>query len=58
MPGPRPILIVDDDDTLRQLLVEQLQLEGEFEPIQAVSVADAKRNLTPRERVSMQFCST
>ncbi|WP_122049516.1 response regulator transcription factor [Asaia bogorensis] len=45
MPGPRPVLIVDDDDTLRQLLVEQLKLEGEFEPIQAVSVADAKEKL-------------
>lgn len=42
MPGPRPILIVDDDDTLRRLLVEQLKLEGEFEPIQAVSVAEAR----------------
>lgn len=45
MPGPRPVLIVDDDDTLRQLLVEQLKLEGEFDPIQAISVADAKAKL-------------
>ncbi|WP_025885980.1 response regulator transcription factor [Asaia prunellae] len=45
MPGPRPVLIVDDDDTLRQLLVEQLKLEGEFEPIQAASVAEAKEKL-------------
>jgi len=45
MAGPRPVLIIDDDDTLRQLLVEQLQIEGEFEPIQAVSVADAKAKL-------------
>ncbi|GAB6854547.1 response regulator transcription factor [Asaia astilbis] len=45
MPGPRPILIVDDDDTLRQLLVEQLKLEGEFDPIEAASVAEAKEKL-------------
>lgn len=45
MAGPRPVLIVDDDDTLRQLLVEQLQIEGEFEPVEAVSVADARDKL-------------
>ena len=52
MAGPRPVLIVDDDDTLRRLLVEQLQIEGEFEPIEAVSVADARTKLAaPGARV-------
>jgi len=41
MAGSRPVLIVDDDETLRKLLVEQLQLEHEFEPVEASSVAQA-----------------
>ncbi|AQS85583.1 MAG: response regulator transcription factor [Acetobacter aceti] len=41
MSGARPILIVDDDQTLRQMLVEQLQVEGEFQAVEADSVAAA-----------------
>ncbi|MFT8718822.1 response regulator transcription factor [Acetobacter sp.] len=41
MSGARPILIVDDDQTLRQMLVEQLQVDGEFEAVEADSVASA-----------------
>ncbi|MCH4091483.1 response regulator transcription factor [Acetobacter sp.] len=41
MSGARPILIVDDDQTLRQMLVEQLQVEGEFQSVEADSVAAA-----------------
>ncbi|MBO1359058.1 MULTISPECIES: response regulator transcription factor [Acetobacter] len=41
MSGARPVLIVDDDQTLRQMLVEQLQVEGEFQPVEAASVAEA-----------------
>lgn len=41
MSGARPILIVDDDQTLRQMLVEQLQVEGEFQAVEADSVAVA-----------------
>ncbi|GAJ27730.1 response regulator transcription factor [Acidomonas methanolica] len=52
MAGPRPVLIVDDDDTLRRLLAEQLQIEGEFEPVEAVSVVDARAKLSgPGPRV-------
>ncbi|WP_099348088.1 response regulator transcription factor [Acetobacter aceti] len=40
MSGARPILIVDDDQTLRQMLVE-LQVEGEFQAVEADSVAAA-----------------
>ena len=45
MAGPRPILVVDDDDTLRQLLAEQLQHGGELETIEATSVATARELL-------------
>ena len=41
MSGARPILIVDDDQTLRQMLVEQLQVEGKFQAVEADSVAAA-----------------
>jgi DNA-binding response OmpR family regulator len=43
MAGERPILIVDDDQALREALVEQLQLEGEFSVEQADSIAVAAR---------------
>ncbi len=42
MTGARPILIVDDDTTLRTTLVEQLQLDREFMAGQAGSVAEAE----------------
>ena len=41
MAGERPILIVDDDRALRDTLVEQLTLDGEFSATQAASVAEA-----------------
>ena len=41
MAGERPILVVDDDRALREALVEQLQLEGEFAVEQAESIAEA-----------------
>ena len=41
MPGPRPILVVDDDEALRQTLAEQLAHEGEFHPLAAASIAEA-----------------
>jgi DNA-binding response OmpR family regulator len=39
--GKRTILIVDDDRTLREALVEQLALHEEFEPMTAESAAGA-----------------
>ncbi|MBF0889276.1 MULTISPECIES: response regulator transcription factor [Gluconobacter] len=45
MAGPRPILVVDDDDTLRRLLAEQLQHGGELEAVEATSVAAAREFL-------------
>ena len=43
MAGERPILIVDDDEALRTTLVEQLEVDGEFQPQQAGLIADAER---------------
>nr|WP_298796253.1 response regulator transcription factor [uncultured Acetobacter sp.] len=45
MTGARPILVVDDDRILRQTLVEQLQLEGEFTVEEAASLAEAREKL-------------
>ncbi|ATJ91581.1 response regulator transcription factor [Acetobacter tropicalis] len=45
MTGARPILVVDDDRILRQTLVEQLQLEGEFTVQEAASLAEAREKL-------------
>jgi CheY-like chemotaxis protein len=46
MAGARPILIVDDDPTLRATLMEQLALEGEFAPVEAATAGEAERLLT------------
>ena len=46
MTGERPILIVDDDPSLRETLAEQLSVDGEFRAVEAGSVAEAERRLT------------
>ncbi len=45
MAGERPILVVDDDQALREALVEQLQMDGEFVVEQAESIAEAGRRM-------------
>ena len=45
MSSERPILIVDDDPDLRQMLAEQLALEGEFVAVGAGTLAEAERHL-------------
>ena len=45
MASERPILIVDDDPDLRQMLAEQLALEGEFVAVGAGTLAEAERHL-------------
>ena len=45
MPTERPILIVDDDEALRVTLIEQLQVDGEFHPVEAASLHDAGQKL-------------
>ena len=49
MSGERPILIVDDDLTLRETLVEQLQFDGEFRAEQAGSIGEAETKVTARD---------
>jgi DNA-binding response OmpR family regulator len=45
MSSERPILIVDDDSDLRLTLAEQLGVEGEFEPVEAATLAEAEEKL-------------
>jgi DNA-binding response OmpR family regulator len=49
MSGPRPILVVDDDDALRQTLVEQLSHDGEFSATEAGTLADALARLSAED---------
>ena len=46
MSAERPILIVDDDDDLRETLVEQLSLDGEFNTAEAATLAQAEARLS------------
>ncbi len=45
MPGQHLILVVDDDDALRAALIEQLVQNGEFDPAEAASIAEADAKL-------------
>jgi DNA-binding response OmpR family regulator len=45
MASPYPILVVDDDNALRTALIEQLVQDGEFEPAEAASLAEAEAQL-------------
>jgi DNA-binding response OmpR family regulator len=49
MAGERPILIVDDDATLRETLVEQLEVDGEFTAAEAGSISEAEAMVTSRD---------
>lgn len=42
MTGDRPILLVDDDDSLRAMLVEQLAVDGEFSATEAHTLQAAE----------------
>lgn len=51
MTATRPILIVDDDNALRAALAEQFRAEGEFDPREAASAAEAESLLVaPQSR--------
>lgn len=43
MPTPRTLLIIDDDDDLREALAEQLALHEEFRTVQAANATDGIR---------------
>lgn len=45
MTGDHPILVVDDDLSLREILAEQLGVAGEFRAVEAASVAEAQQLL-------------
>jgi DNA-binding response OmpR family regulator len=45
MTGERPILIVDDDKTLRTMLLEQLEVDGEFTAHEAATAAEAEARI-------------
>jgi DNA-binding response OmpR family regulator len=49
MAGPRPILVVDDDEALRQTLAEQLAHDGEFIATEAGTAADALARLSAED---------
>ncbi|WP_376098829.1 response regulator transcription factor [Roseomonas sp. CCTCC AB2023176] len=46
MSDPRPLLIVEDDAALRATLAEQLAVDGEFQPAEAGTIAEARALLT------------
>jgi DNA-binding response OmpR family regulator len=46
MSGGRPILLVDDDISLRSMLTEQLVVDGEFAATEAGSIAEAEALVT------------
>jgi DNA-binding response OmpR family regulator len=48
MRSERPILLVDDDDTLRETLSEQIALGGDFIVAEAASIAQAEEKLNAR----------
>ena len=49
MTGDRPILVVDDDDTLRDTLKEQLQVDGEFRADDAGTLAEAETKVLAKD---------
>lgn len=49
MAGPRPILVVDDDEALRQTLAEQLAHDGEFVASEAATAAEAAARLAAED---------
>ncbi len=49
MAAGHPILIVDDDDALRETLAEQLEVDGEFATSEAASIAAAEQMLAAKE---------
>ena len=49
MAGERPILIVDDDRTLREMLAEQLEIDGEFTASEAATLSEAETRLAGKD---------
>jgi len=49
MTAERPILIVDDDATLREALLGQLQIDGEFAVAEAATISAAEAMMTGKD---------
>jgi DNA-binding response OmpR family regulator len=49
MPAARPILIVEDDDAVRQMLVEHVAASGEFQSVEASTLGEATRYMDAAE---------
>jgi DNA-binding response OmpR family regulator len=49
MSAERPVLIVDDDNALRETLVEQLAIDGEFAAAEAASLEEAEERLFAKD---------
>ncbi|HEX2939795.1 MAG TPA: response regulator, partial [Rhodopila sp.] len=49
MSAERPVLIVDDDDALRETLVDQLAVDGEFTATEAASIQAAEAALSSKD---------
>jgi DNA-binding response OmpR family regulator len=49
MSAERPILIVDDDEALRETLADQLAVDGEFTAVSAGSIGEAETKLTAKD---------
>src|SRR5271154_3013112 len=49
MSAERPVLIVDDDDALRETLVDQLAVDGEFVATEAASIQAAEACLAAKD---------
>ena len=49
MTAERPILVVDDDATLREALLEQLQVDGEFAVAEATTISEAEALMTGKD---------
>src|ERR1700743_3746328 len=49
MPSARPILIVEDDDALRQVLADQVASSGMFQSVEASTLDEASRHLGASE---------
>jgi CheY-like chemotaxis protein len=41
----RPVLVIEDDATLRQVLLDQLTAEGSFQPVEVATLAEAAAHL-------------
>ena len=54
MSADRPILIVDDDEALRETLADQLAVDGEFTAIEPARSARPRTGWPRRMRASTQ----